>query len=83
MEILILKINSNDFNSFKIIYHCVQYVINYTDIKKNMFGLRVNFVLFGEEFWTVSVKFLKTFHKFTAGGAVEKRKYLDDIPEKT
>ena len=48
-----------------------------------MVGLHVNFVLFGEEFSTVSVKFLKTFHKFTAGGAVEKRKYLDDIPRNT
>ena len=48
-----------------------------------MFGLCVNFVLFGEKFWTVSVKFLKTFPKFTAGGAVEKRMYLDELPGNT
>ena len=48
-----------------------------------MFGLHVNFVLFGEKFWTVSVKFLKTFPKFTAGGAVEKRMYLDELPGNT
>ena len=49
MTKIFLKINSNDFNSFKIMYHCVQYV-KITQILKKMFGLRPNFLLFGEGF---------------------------------
>ena len=57
----VLKINSNDFNFLKIIYHCVQNVVNLTDIKKNMFGLCVNFVLLARN----SGRFLSNFWKLS------------------